>query len=119
MKHFYLMEKLLHIVGELIHNGIECTFFHEDNRVFVRLIGFYKSGEVVLFCKIDNTVVCKARYDEHLEIHSLEDIVKFHHLWWERSYWKWSEWRVPEEKWMKLYEKFGLDRTLFSNPLSI
>lgn len=79
--------------------------------------GFYKSGTIKIRELMSTEVEADtlggplyrtyARYDERIDISSLEELTRINAAWWQRSRDRADGWKQPSEKWIPLLERFG------------
>ena len=103
-KHSYLIE-------ELLSHGVKISLDIDNNGVYYKVDGFYKSGSISLYqINYEKSPHFKAisRYGEVDYIDDLCDLALLNLRWWNTSKGRFDGWRQPDSNWKSLLLKCGL-----------
>lgn len=91
------------------HISVELVRHEESvSGLAYKVLGFYKSGSVLLIPRASGDLLAISRYDERTELDNFRDLVSLNYDWWERSKDRApSIWGTPEDCWADWMVEFG------------
>lgn len=92
------------LLNEILDKGFDIKIEH--GQIF--LGGFYKSGNVELVVKDNDTLWVNGRYDTSEEITTFDELVMINYNWWLKSRTRSEGWMQPNPSWAEHMVRLNL-----------